>query len=99
MKKYPKFDSRSLGVDTATKIAESQFDLGGKSKKDMIITLTGKYNTDQRKRAYNRLDELSKLIVSSFIKSDSLSSAQTDFDYYMECLKRAKASVNDSKFD
>ena len=78
MKNYQKIiTSSQISRNTANNIAESQFDLGGTSKKDMIIALSGlkKHNDEslnKRKRieAFERLDEISQFIVYQILDSD-----------------------------
>ena len=90
------FENRQLSRRQAELIANSQKDLGGVSKKYLIIALGGikdAKNYDElvnaRIEAYNRLDELSQLIVDLCLRSD-IEGSYDNFDYTINQLSKVK---------
>lgn len=87
-------DKRKLPLKEAQAIADSQTDLGGKSKTDMVIALNGLKNTgdyenwiQKRLDAYLRLDNLSQLIVYTFLEHDSIIEAKDNLNYIIDNIK------------
>jgi len=94
------FNKRSLSRVQAKIIADSQHDLGGKSKEDMAIALGGfapakDYDELLKGRidAYERLDPLSKLIVGCFLEKQSIDQSIDSIEYAIEHLKSAVESM------
>lgn len=90
------FDNRQLSRIQAQIIADSQFDLGGKSKEDMVIALGGFAGSSSyeellqgRLDAFNRLDRLTQLIILAFLEEQDLENAATTLNYNIKQIKAA----------
>ena len=84
--------NRRLSKSQATSIANSQVDLGGKSKQDMITALSlpwGDSDDSLCREAMSRLDNISQLIVRVFLENETIEDAQNYLDYIHNTIKRA----------
>ena len=80
---------RGLSKRQATKIANSQFDLGLQSKKDMIECLRSQ-GDQPRIEAFKKLDSLSQMIVVKLLDEPSIEESETSLQYTIDCLTRVK---------
>jgi len=94
------FDKRSLSRVQAKAIADSQHDLGGKSKEHMAIALGGfapAKDYDEllagRISAYEKLDPLTQFIVKEFLGNQSIEQSIDNINYAIANLKSAVESV------
>ena len=93
------FTKRKLSLEQATAVAESQFDLGGLSKKDMVIALSGCKATTQQEEvnikneAYKRLDPFSRFIVDEMLCQDSIEESLVSIEYAIANLKSLKNAL------
>ena len=90
-----------LSRSHAERIVETQFDLGGKSKKDMILALSGPnyYEKEEdvdnmRLEAFEKLDVISQFIVFSVLDSDfeTENGVKDHFEYITKCLDAVKTA-------
>jgi len=93
------FDNRQLSRTKAKLIVESQKDLGIKSQIDMATALGGikdaktyKELLSKRIEAFERLDPLSKLIVTYFLEG-SYEDAESSLNYAISNLSAAAQSI------
>jgi len=87
------FKNRGLSKTQAEEIANSQKDLGGISQKDMVITLNGSSSLDDRQKAYDALDPLSKFIVNEYLGNGTIEEAQQSIGYAIDNLTKAKDAI------
>lgn len=81
-----------LSKELAIKIANSQKDLGGKSKVDMVYALSGE-NDEERKACYEKLDSLTKLIVDRILDSEDIDDMQNNLQYSINEITNALNSL------
>lgn len=100
------FDRRQLSRSQANTIAESQNDLGEKSKKNMAIALGGIKDAktyegllQSRIDAFEKLDDLSKLIVTIFLENQDIDDAVNEINYCISNLKEAAESIKTNPYD
>ena len=95
-------DSRSLSLQQATLIANSQNDIETIQENKMIRALSHhnanfydnqKQFIDARLRAFNSLDPLSQLIVVTILETEDLEEAANDLRYYITCLSNATQAI------
>jgi hypothetical protein len=82
----------AISMNTALRVANSQVDLGGLSKKDMIKCLTFESSLDVRIESFEKLDLLSQFIVIQILSSN-LHSFQY-FDYSIDNIQKARLALN-----
>jgi hypothetical protein len=87
------FEKRKLSVENARQIAESQTDLGGISKADMIAALSSPSNK-LRENSYNDLDKISQFIVKTILTAFDYDTAATDLSYQASCLQKAVIAIS-----
>ena len=84
------FQANILSTEKAKTIIRSQKDLGFNTQMFMIMALSGTdignakphlLSVDERIEAFERLDDLSKLIVKCFLKNDDIESAMDELKY------------------
>lgn len=77
-----------LSQELALKIANSQKDLGGKSKVDMVYALSGEID-EERQASYDKLDPLTKLIVDRVLESEDEDEMKNNLQYVINEITNA----------
>lgn len=86
--------NKMLTVSQAIRIADTQFDLGVESKKNMAIALTGSYNEEKRHKAYAELDPISKFIVEQILDDEDIDGAKITMQYIIRNLQAIQNKLN-----
>jgi hypothetical protein len=94
------FDKRQLSRVQAGLIANSQYDLGEKSRAKMVIALAGTRNVQsyedllqKRMDAFKELDELSQYMVKVFLENQDIESAICTIKYTIDNLNEAARAL------
>lgn len=84
-------ENNKISKIRSEKIAESQFDLGGVYKTDMVTALSD-INNEKRLIAFNRLDVISQFIVFSVLDSEfsTPDGLKDHFTYISKCINAVK---------
>lgn len=90
---YELLEKRSLTEKQAIDIAESQKDLGAKSKSSLQIVLSKNYHIDQRYSYYNGLDNFTKFLVCLILNEEDLEDAVTTINYVCSEYQRAAEAI------
>lgn len=87
------FDNRKLSKSQAETIAAGMYDLGDKSKENLIFVLSGSAESHARMKRYFKLDSVTQLIVNIILTQEPLDEIETHFSYLTKCFSEVHKAI------